>query len=843
MKDMPLAKFASQHIARSILSLLILGLLLLGLLLPMALPAFAQREEQTLSDGWKFLGGKAAEPPGIPLGPGRWKLSVNPTAEAADVVRPDFDDSAWSRVQPHVGDYSFAWFRTTLPADADSRPLLHFDSVNDNATVYLNGRKLLKHYGYTDPFDVPLGAAWKVGGPNVLVVLVENLTRSSGIGPTFLRSEEIPVPDVTDQWESVSVPHTWNAVDGQSGKPGYRRGPGWYERPLTVPPSWRGKRVFLRFEGASLVADVYVNGRHLGQHRGGFGAFSFEITPDLRFNGPNDLKVRVDNARRVDVAPLSGDFTVFGGLYRPVHLFATSAVCISPLDFATSGVYLTQETLSPQKALVEAKTLVSSSLNAPDTVRVETKIQDAAGKVVASYSSAAVLAPGSTQAVTQPFSITAPHLWQGRTDPYLYSVTVRLLRGDTLLDSVVQPLGLRTVAITDQDGFLLNGIPYPIHGVSRHQERQGKGWAISAADDAEDEQMILEMGATAVRLAHYPQQDDFYDLCDHSGLLLWTEIPQVNEIRLTPEFEANAKMQLREMILQHYNHPSAAFWGLFNELQGPYVTSAVPELTHLKAVAKALDNSRLIVSAATNGVYPVGHVPDWLGFNTYPGWYTSINPPDRLTRTIAAISKSFGKRIAISEYGAGGNPAQHEEGTLRHPNVGGQFHPEEWQTLIHQRDWQQLAHNPNLWGTFLWTMFDFAVADRHEGSLPGLNDKGMVTHDRKIKKDAFYFYKANWNPAPMVFIASRRMTPRTQADTEVQVFSNFPKVELRVNGQSQGTMKPDDVHVFRWKRVRLQPGVNHIEAIGRVEGLEVKDECDWVLQSDASGDNSPRPKE
>ncbi len=642
-------------------------------------------------------------------------------------------------------------------------------------------------------------------------------------------SEDAP-PLVTEQWQTVTVPHTWNAVDGQDGKPGYWRGAAWYEHPLAVPTSWKGKRVFLRFEGASLVSDVYVNGQHLGQHRGGFGAFCYEVTPSLRFDGQDDLKVRVSNARVSDVAPLSGDFTIFGGIYRPVHLFATDPVCVSPLDFASPGVYLTLKSVHREEASVEARTLVSNSLAAPASVRVETQITDAAGEIAAAQAEDVTIAAGQTQAVTQALRVADPHLWQGRTDPYLYAVTVRVLHGDTLLDSVVQPLGIRTVAITDKDGFLLNGAPYPIHGVSRHQERQDEGWAISAADQAEDAQMILELGATAVRLAHYPQSDDFYDLCDHNGLLLWTEIPQVNEIRLTPEFQANAEMQLREMILQHYNHPSAAFWGLSNELAGPYTHSAVPELKHLKAVAQSLDSSRLLVSAAISGVYPIGHVPDWLGYNTYPGWYGSQGKPDAMTRTIARISTAFGKRIAISEYGAGGNPAQHEEGHLTQPKDSGPFHPEEWQTFVHERDWHQLAHNPHLWGTFLWTMFDFAADARHEGSTPGLNDKGLVTHDHKLKKDAFYFYKANWNPEPMVYIASRRMTPRTQAVTQIKVFSNCPQVELRVNGQSLGTAAPDDVHVFRWESVRLQPGINRIEVTGQRGAQEIRDDCAWVLE-------------
>ncbi len=816
---------------------LVLGLLLLTLLLPSARPASAQREDRTLTDGWKFLGGPAADPPGVPLdlAQGRWKLSARPGAEQAAVTRPDFDDSAWGHRQPHIGDHDFVWFRIALPASDAPRPVLHFGWVGGSATVYLNGQKLAQHEGYADSFDVPLGDAWRPGGPNVLAILVGSLAFTDDIGPTSLRDGDIPIPAVSDQWQAVSVPHTWDAQDGQDGVPDPRRGPGWYERPLGVPASWRGRRVFLRFEGASLVADVYVNGRHLGQHRGGFGAFCFEVTPALRFDGRDDLLVRVDNAVTADVAPLSGDFTVFGGLYRPVHLFATDPVCVSPLDFASPGVYLTQTAVGPQRATVSVRTLVSNGLGGAAPVRVETRVADAAGMVVAEGSADAVVAPGETRAVTQAVSIAAPHLWQGRADPYLYSVTVRLRRGDSVVDAVTQPLGLRTVAITDRDGFLLNGIPYPVHGVSRHQERQGEGWAIRAADQAEDERLILEMGATAVRLAHYPQADDFYDLCDRDGLLLWTEIPQVNEIRLTPAFEANAEQQLREMICQHYNHPSAAWWGLFNELSGPYTRSAVPELEHLKAVAHSLDPSRPVVGVTYEGVYPIGHVPDRLGFNTYPGWYTPDRPADRLSRTVAAISRTVGHRIAVSEYGAGGSPDQHQEGRLRQPQAGGVFHPEEWETFVHERDWAQLARNPHVWGTFVWTMFDFASAGRREGPVFGLNDKGLVTHDHKLRKDAFFFYKANWNPAPMVYIASRRLTPRSLPVTEVQVFSDCPQVTLRVNGASLGPALADDVHVFRWEGVRLQPGVNRVEAVGQAGGGAVSDECTWVLQSPDGG--------
>lgn len=662
--------------------------------------------------------------------------------------------------------------------------------------------------------------------------------RDLATGWKFQKQDGAPDAD-TSTWETVSVPHTWNAQDGQNGKAadpqyksGYYRGPAWYEHPLDVPAAWKGKRVFLRFEGASLVSDVYLNGALLGQHRGAFGAFCFELTPKLHFDGKDELRVRVDNARVEDVAPLSGDFTVFGGIYRPVHLFATDPVCVSPLDFASPGVYLSTKTLTQKEAGVQVKTQLSNGLGTATRVRVETQIKDASGKVVARGSDDVALAASANQEFVQNLRVRSPHLWQGRRDPYLYSATVQIRRGRTLLDEVVQPLGLRTVAISNERGFLLNGVPYPIYGVNRHQERQDKGWALSNADHDQDHQLIYDMGTTAIRLAHYPQSDYFQALCDRSGILLWQEIPQVNETRETPEFIANAQMQMREMVLQHYNHPSVAFWGVSNELGGTSRNAAAPDLEKLKQIANELDGSRIVVLAHTGDLESKTlYVPDWIGYNQYPGWYGGR--VDNMTSTINSMANKLGKRFAMSEYGAGANPLQHMEGAVGELkiNAGGPFHPEEYQTYVHQRDWQQMKNNPKLWGTFIWAMFDFAVDGRNEGSTPGLNDKGMVSHDRKTKKDAYFFYKANWNTEPMVYIAARRMTARQLATTQIKVFSSCASVELKINGRSLGAAKADDVHVFRWENVVLQPGTNRIEAIAQSGGKQLQDECEWVLEA------------
>ena len=668
--------------------------------------------------------------------------------------------------------------------------------------------------------------------------LAQRQTRELSTGWKFLK-QDADISADTEKWEAVQVPHTWNAIDGQNGRAataqtpaGYYRGPAWYQRTLDVPTAWKSKRVFLRFEGASLVSDAYVNGQLLGEHRGGFGAFCYELTSKLRFDGKDELRVKVSNARVEDVAPLSGDFTVFGGIYRPVSLFATDPVCISPLDYASPGVYLSAPSISAKEASVQAKVLLSNGGATASPVQVVTDIY-AGTKVVAHQSSPLTVSPSATQTLVQDLKVPSPHLWNGRKDPFLYSVRVQVLRGKNVLDEMVQPLGLRTIAITDEQGFLLNGAPYPIHGVNRHQERQDKGWALSQADHDEDYHLIADVGATAIRLAHYPQSDYFQDLCDRGGILLWQEIPQVNEMRSTPEFAANAEMQLREMILQHFNHPSVAFWGLSNELNGRWSNEGTPELEKQKAIAHELDPLRPVVSAVYGGGEKGAsvQVPDWIGYNAYPGWYGGT--VNNMTGTITGVSKLAGKRIAMSEYGAGANYRQHMEGAVADLKIqaGGPFHPEEYQTYVHQRDWEQMVDNPHLWGTFIWAMFDFAVDGRNEGETPGLNDKGLVSHDRSVKKDIYFFYKSNWNPEPMTYIAARRMTPRKVASTQVKVFSNCESVELKVNGVSLGVAKPDKVHVFRWENVKLQAGQNHIEAIGKTGAKAVSDECDWTLEA------------
>ncbi len=682
---------------------------------------------------------------------------------------------------------------------------------------------------------LPLFAALFFSTP----LFAQRQTRELADGWKFIKAEVAPDAAVDASWKNVSVPHTWNVIDGQDGKAaepqypeGYYRGPGWYARGLDVPAAWKGKRVFIRFEAASLVADVYVNGQHLGQHRGGFTAFCYELTSLLRFDGKDALRVRVDNSHFEDVPPLSGDFTIFGGIYRPVHLLATDTACISPLDFASPGVYVTEKSVTKESASIEVKALVSNGGEA-GKLRVEAEIKNAAGKSVAKLDSEQQVEQGKTEPVAQTFTIPTPHLWNGRKDAYLYSALVRVIRDGKTVDEVTQPLGIRTVQITEEKGFLLNDEPYPVHGVNRHQERKDKGWALSKADHDEDHRLMLDLGVTAIRLAHYPQSDYFHDLCDRSGLLLWNEVSLVNETRDKPEFAANAEQQFRELILQRYNHPSVTWWGLFNELDNKPTPHPEPLLERLKAVAKELDPSRLIVAASDHRKKAYNQIPDHLCYNAYPGWYGGT--PEQMSHIINDVSAEFGgKRIAMSEYGAGGGPHQHQEGVPAKPDHKGKNHPEEWQDFVHEKDWAQMRDNPKLWGTFLWVMFDFASDDRNEGEQPGINDKGLVTHDHKLKKDAYYFYQANWTDKPMVYIASRRNTQRTQAATGVKVYSNCAEVELKVNGQSAGKVTPDEVRVCHWENVQLKPGRNRIEVSAKANGDKLTDTCEWTLQAAAA---------
>jgi beta-galactosidase len=635
-------------------------------------------------------------------------------------------------------------------------------------------------------------------------------------------------------WQTVSLPHNWGWLEAQEGKP-YYRGPGWYRRELDIVPQ-TGKRYFLRFEAASLVADIYLNGTFLGEHRGGFGAFCFEITRHLSDTGTNLLAVRVDNTKFPDIAPLTGDFSVYGGLYRPVHLIVTDDENIALTDHGSSGVAWLQTSVTQTQAVLDVTAEISNGTKNKIPLKLVASVVDADGKTVIHSEQPLTLEQSDTAPYYFHLVVPQPHLWNGRKDPYLYQAVIELRTPDDVaIDRVAQPLGLRYYSIDPDKGFFLNGQPYHLHGVDRHQDFMNKGWAISDAEMDEDISLIKEIGATVIRCAHYQHSDYFYSLCDRAGILVWAEIPQVNLIRDTPEFENTSRNQLLDLIRQSINHPSIFVWSLGNEISSP---SDDPhrELQDLTALAHGEDPTRPTIEATMTDARPqMNKIPDLLGWNIYPGWYSGAKEDyGHMLDERRDSSKNNG--FCVSEYGAGANTTQHEQNP-QHPNPAGPWHPEEWQAEVHEAAWAAMKQRPFVWGTFVWCMFDFAVSTRHEGDQPGLNDKGLVTRDRQTKKDAFYFYKANWSDEPVLYITSRRFTERTNAVTDVKIYSNAKAAELFVNSVSQGSQDSGADDVFIWKNITLSPGENKISATAMINGQPVTDHCVWMLSSSQLANN------
>lgn len=642
-------------------------------------------------------------------------------------------------------------------------------------------------------------------------------------------------------WSAVTLPHTWNAKDGQDGGDDYYRGACWYRRELHVDASDAGKRFFLRFEAASIVAEVFVNGRSVGSHRGAFGAFCFDVTPMVHA-GANTVAVRVDNSKFDDIAPLSGDFTMFGGLYRPVHLLVLDPLAVSPMDDGSSGVYLAPRERVDGGFDIEATIQVQNLSGAAKGANVVCEIADAARKVVARAETDASVSSNSVADVHLSMLVEHPRRWNGREDPYLYQAIVTVRDGTKVTDVVRQPVGFRSFRIEDERGLILNGKPYPLHGVNRHQDRFDKGWAISQADTEEDFRLITEMGCTGVRLAHFQQSDDAYALCDKLGLVCWAEAGLVNDITHTPAFAENAKQQLRELIKQNYNHPSIFFWSLYNELamKTPEFADEQKLVKELDELAHLLDTTRLTTAATHKQKvdHPVNWIPDVTGFNRYFGWYEG--KPGDWAAGLDGLRKAMpGKRIGISEYGAGASIAQHEASPTK-PRTGGAWHPEEWQSIVHEEAWAAMKDRPWVWGTFVWVMFDFAADARSEGDWHGRNDKGLVTADRKTRKDAFYFYQANWTHTPVLHITSGRFNPRPSGKIEVKVYSNCDAVELFLNGVSQG-VRPGESGVFLWGEVELREGNNRVIARGVRDGKMFEDELTWQASRTAATRLSAEP--
>ena len=649
------------------------------------------------------------------------------------------------------------------------------------------------------------------------------------VGETFGQSRKV-IP-FNQQWnfigqsvtgielnEVIELPHTWNSHDAQNGLK-YYRGTGTYSKNFDIDESWKNKRIFIRFEGVNITAKVTLNGHELGEHKGGYAAFSYEISDHILYNEKNFIEVVVNNEANLEVIPLVGDFNNYGGIYRPVSIILTNPVCITPLDFASPGIYLKQENVTKERADLQVLTKISNGGNAQTKVNYQTSIFDRNGQLVDSQTTEVMLEAGDSDH-SHSYQIANPHLWNGKKDPYMYWVNVEILQHGELIDSKSEPLGLRYFHVDANEGFFLNGEPIDLRGVSRHQDRQDKGSAISREDHIEDMEIMLEMGINALRLAHYQHAEIVYDLADSAGLVVWAELPWVggpggfmgssNGYENTEAFHSIAKQQLYELIRQNYNHPSILMWSIFNEIQNPEGAEPTDFIVELNSIVKEEDPSRLSVGASMLSPKDnanIHEVTDLIAWNRYFGWYYKM--PEDMGIFLDETHTAFPDyKIGISEYGAGGSIYQHTE-ELEPPNPMGSPHPEEWQSYYHEENLKIFDERSYVWGTFLWNMFDFGSHFRKEGDHYGINDKGMVTYDRKTKKDAFYFYKANWSEEPVLHITSSRYIFRKQADTRVKVYTNLNDVELTINGQKYPIKSPEK-GIIEWLDIKLAEGNNGV---------------------------------
>lgn len=615
----------------------------------------------------------------------------------------------------------------------------------------------------------------------------------------------------------ITLPHTWNAQDGQDGGNDYWRGKGIYE--ITLPTPTPGKRQYIQFEGANHTAEVFCNGQRLGEHKGGFSTFRFELTSVLK-EAENTLMVIVDNDAP-EVYPQAADFTFFGGLYRPVTFIEVDDAHIDLLKHGSQGVFVVAE--------AGGHTRVDVFSVSVEGCEIQVILQDNSGNTVAESKAPAV------PQTTLDLDVTAPALWSGIADPVCYTAVVRLLKDGRVVDEVSQRYGYRSFSVDADKGFFLNGHSYPLHGVSRHQDREGMGWALTEKEHQKDMALIREIGANTIRLAHYQHSQYFYDLCDETGMVVWAEIPFISLFIEGAAARENTVTQLTELILQNYNHPSICFWGIGNELtMGGDSDELYENLLALNELSKKLDPTRLTVMAQLNNL-SADHrhttITDLQGYNIYIGWYTG-----KVEENGAFLDgwheKNPSRPLAVSEYGA--------EGFLNWHSIQPKNHDytEEYHALYHETLLSTFASRPYLWGTWAWNMFDFAADARNEGGCKGRNNKGLVTYDRGTKKNAFYIYKATWSDEPMVHICGRRFADRAPEERDVKVYSNAGNVTLIVNCAVVETL-PVEGHCCVFRNVPLNPGSNRIEAVSAdgasdvitLNGVE-KTNPDYIMPAD-----------
>ena len=600
----------------------------------------------------------------------------------------------------------------------------------------------------------------------------------------IMKGWEFTGPDGTTT--TVDLPHTWNARDGQDGGNDYWRGTCIYRTRFAAPQfNTVSHQVWIQFDGVNASAHVVLNGSPVCNHDGGYSTFRANITELLR--DENELTVEVDNSKNDRVYPQKADFTFYGGIYRDVSLMVVSKNHFTLDYFGGPGIRIT-----PTVQGADASVQVTTWHDGEGEVSIE--LLDAAGNTVAT---------GKGPDIT--LTIFNAHLWNGVKDPYLYSCKARLVVNGTVEDETTTRFGVRSFKVDPKKGFFLNGKSYPLHGVSRHQDRKGLGNAITREMHDEDMALIKEIGANTIRLAHYQHDQYFYDLCDEVGMVVWAEIPYISEHM--PNGRENAISQMKELIIQNYNHPCIVCWGVSNEItiSTKDKKDMLDNHRQLNDLCHEMDKTRLTTLACYAMCGPFNrsaHITDMVSWNLYLGWYVPgfiLNDLWMGFFHLCFPNRPFG----YSEYGAEGMPNLHST----HPHRGD--HTEEYQAKYHEYMLRCFKRHPWMWATHVWNMFDFAADARDQGGEPGMNHKGLVTFDRKTKKDSFYLYKAWWSDEAFVHICSKRFVERTGSTATVKVYSNQSTVALYVNGNKVGEQTGE--HVFTFK-VPLN-GELHIQAV------------------------------
>ncbi len=576
--------------------------------------------------------------------------------------------------------------------------------------------------------------------------------------------------------EKVDVPHTWNALDGQDGGDDYFRGTMVYEKAFDYPEiNKQQKAVYLEFLGVNASCEVYLNDGLVTQHHGGYSTFRVNITDSLK--AQNHLRVKVENTVNDKVYPQKADFTFYGGIYRDVNLIEVDASHFTLDQLGTPGIKITSDVIGKDAVItVETEAQVDKAI-------IEIDIKDQEGNSVAQ----------SKGGLIQKIDLKSVNLWHGIENPYLYTAVASLVVEGEIKDQVSSKFGVRTFHVDPQKGFFLNGKSFPLRGVSRHQDFKGLGNAISKVHHDNDMALIKEIGANTVRLAHYQHDQYFYDLCDEVGMIVWAEIPYISEHM--PNGRENTISQMKELIIQNYNHPSIVTWGVSNEItiSTKDKKDMLDNHHELNDLCHEMDPNRpttLACYAMCNPFSKVAHLTDLVGYNLYLGWYV----PGLFLNDIFMKGFHFlypNMPLGYSEYGCEGMPNLHSE----KPRRGD--HTEEYQAIYHEYMLECFERHPFLWATHVWNMFDFAADARNQGGEPGMNHKGLVTFDRKTKKDSFYLYQAYWTKQPMVHICSKRFVERNQKTIKIKVYSNQPRVTLYQDGKIVGEKTAK--HVFEFK--------------------------------------------